>query len=151
MPDPSRICNLHHSSHQRWILNPLSEAREQICVLMEPSLIRFYWAITGTPPETYWLSQLGRKHWHLKTRDAAKYLTIYSFPITKNYLAPSGSNAIAEKPSPWIFRTPVSWDHLRKHFSVAGAMHPKGIPDSDLKKKKKNFNLMNYFRKGNVV
>ena len=28
MPDPSRICDLHHSSQQCWILNPLSEARD---------------------------------------------------------------------------------------------------------------------------
>jgi len=27
-PDPSRIFNLHHSSWQHWILNPLSEARD---------------------------------------------------------------------------------------------------------------------------
>ena len=27
MPDPSHICDLHHSSGQWWILNPLSEAR----------------------------------------------------------------------------------------------------------------------------
>ena len=26
--DPSRICDPHHSSQQRWILNPLSEARD---------------------------------------------------------------------------------------------------------------------------
>ena len=26
-PDPNRICDLHHSSQQCWILNPLSEAR----------------------------------------------------------------------------------------------------------------------------
>ena len=26
--DPSLICNLYHSSQQRWILNPLSEARD---------------------------------------------------------------------------------------------------------------------------
>ena len=26
MPDLSRVCELHHSSQQRWILNPLSEA-----------------------------------------------------------------------------------------------------------------------------
>ena len=26
-PDPSCICNLHHSLWQCWILNPLSEAR----------------------------------------------------------------------------------------------------------------------------
>jgi len=27
MQDPSLICNLHHSSWQLWILNPLSKAR----------------------------------------------------------------------------------------------------------------------------
>ena len=26
--DPSRVCDLHHSSWQHWILNPLSEARD---------------------------------------------------------------------------------------------------------------------------
>ena len=26
--DPIHVCNLHHSSQQRWILNPLSEARD---------------------------------------------------------------------------------------------------------------------------
>ena len=26
--DPSRVCNLHHSSQQRRIINPLSEARD---------------------------------------------------------------------------------------------------------------------------
>ena len=25
MPDPSLICDLHHSSQQRWIFNPLTE------------------------------------------------------------------------------------------------------------------------------
>ena len=29
MPDPSRVLDLHHSSRQRRILNPLSEARDQ--------------------------------------------------------------------------------------------------------------------------
>ena len=27
-PDPSHVCKLHHSSRQRWILNPLSKARD---------------------------------------------------------------------------------------------------------------------------
>ena len=27
-PDPSHVYDLHHSSWQRWILNPLSEARD---------------------------------------------------------------------------------------------------------------------------
>ena len=28
MQAPSHVCNLDHSSQQRWILNPLSEARD---------------------------------------------------------------------------------------------------------------------------
>ena len=34
--DPSHICNLHHSSRQHWILNPLSKARDQTSNLMVP-------------------------------------------------------------------------------------------------------------------
>ena len=49
MQDPSHIYDLHHSSRQRQILNPLSEARDQTCNLMAPSRIRFYCAMTGTP------------------------------------------------------------------------------------------------------
>ena len=32
--DPSHICDLHHSSWQCQILNPLSEARDRTCILM---------------------------------------------------------------------------------------------------------------------
>ena len=38
MPDSSHICDLHSSLWQRWILNPLSEARDQTCILMETML-----------------------------------------------------------------------------------------------------------------
>ena len=38
-PDPSRVCNLHHSSQQRWILNPLLEARDQTHILMDTSWV----------------------------------------------------------------------------------------------------------------
>ena len=31
--DPSRVCDLHHSSQQHWILIPLSEARDRTLVL----------------------------------------------------------------------------------------------------------------------
>ena len=38
--DPNRICNLHHSSRQGPILNPLSEAGDGTQVFMDISLVR---------------------------------------------------------------------------------------------------------------
>jgi len=49
MPDPSHVCNLHHSSWQCWILNPLSGARDPTCKIMIPSWINFHCTVTGTP------------------------------------------------------------------------------------------------------
>ena len=48
-PDPSCICNLHHSSQQCQILNPLNEARVGTCVLMDSSPVHYYWATMGSP------------------------------------------------------------------------------------------------------
>ena len=48
-PDLSCICDLHHSSRQRWILNPLIEARDWTCVLMDTSWVPYHWATMGTP------------------------------------------------------------------------------------------------------
>ena len=48
-PDPSHIYYLHHSSQQCWILNPLKEARDWTCLLMNAGQIRFRWAMMGTP------------------------------------------------------------------------------------------------------
>ena len=39
--DLSRICNLYYSSQQRWILNPLSKARDQTLNLTVPRWINF--------------------------------------------------------------------------------------------------------------
>ena len=39
MPDLSRICSLHHRFPQHRILNPLSEAGDGTCILMDPSQI----------------------------------------------------------------------------------------------------------------
>ena len=41
MQDPSHICDLHHSSRQCRILNPLSEARDQTGNLVVTSRILF--------------------------------------------------------------------------------------------------------------
>ena len=48
MQDPGRVCDLHHSSRQRWILNSLSEVRDQARILMDASQIRFCRAAKGT-------------------------------------------------------------------------------------------------------
>ena len=53
--DPSCICNLHHSSQECWIFNPLSEARDQTHNPMVTSWIHFHCVITGTPKSSLFL------------------------------------------------------------------------------------------------
>ena len=43
--DPSCTCNLHHSSWQLQILNPLIEARDRTCVLVDTSQIWYLWEL----------------------------------------------------------------------------------------------------------
>ena len=33
--DPSHVCDLHHSSQQHWVFNPLSEARDRTHILVD--------------------------------------------------------------------------------------------------------------------
>ena len=47
MWNPNQVCDLHHSSQQCRILNPLSEARDQTHNLMIPSQIRFRCTISS--------------------------------------------------------------------------------------------------------
>ena len=47
--DLSFVCHLHHSSQQRWSLNPLSKARDQTQILMDSSRIRFCCPLMKTP------------------------------------------------------------------------------------------------------
>ena len=49
MREPSCGCDLHHSSWQHQILNPLSKARDQTRVLMDPSQVRQPLSHKGTP------------------------------------------------------------------------------------------------------
>ena len=55
-PIGATAAGLHHSSWQRWLLNPLSKARVQTHNLMVPSWICFWCTTTGTP----WVLFLGR-------------------------------------------------------------------------------------------
>ena len=47
--DPSHICDLHHISQQRQLLNPLNKARDQTRNLMVPSRICFHCTAMVTP------------------------------------------------------------------------------------------------------
>ena len=47
--DPSHVCDQHHSSWQRQILNTLREARDRTRNLMVPRWIRFHCTTIGTP------------------------------------------------------------------------------------------------------
>ena len=47
--DPSGIRDLHHSSRQCRILNPLNKVRDWTWVLMDASQVHFHWAMMRTP------------------------------------------------------------------------------------------------------
>ena len=49
MQNPSHICNLHHSSQQYQIINPLTEARDQTHIFMDTSQVHYHRATMGTP------------------------------------------------------------------------------------------------------
>ena len=52
-PDLSRACDLHHSSQQSRILNPLNKARDRTHNLMVPGQINFCCATMGTPQKYF--------------------------------------------------------------------------------------------------
>ena len=64
-PDPSPICDLHHSSWQHQILNPLSETRDWTHNLMVPSWIRFSCTMIRTPCSPYCHLLLNSPAWVL--------------------------------------------------------------------------------------
>ena len=41
-PDASCVCNLHHSSQQRRILNPLNKARDPTHIFTDTSWVRYH-------------------------------------------------------------------------------------------------------------
>ena len=66
MPDPSRVYDLHQSSRQRWILNPLSEARDRTHSLMVPNWIHFHCSTTRAPAPDF----ISRSPWSLSCSSA---------------------------------------------------------------------------------
>ena len=88
--------NLHHSPRQRWILNPLTKARDRTCVLVDASQIHFHWATTGTPEvgslKNYIFFLLRYNSWNIKFNfyfisSSSSYLVFLPFlgPLPKAY------------------------------------------------------------------
>ena len=48
-PDLSCVCDLHHSSRQHQIVNPLIEAKDGTRILMDTSRVCYHWATARTP------------------------------------------------------------------------------------------------------
>ena len=44
----SLVCDLHYSSWQHQILNPVSEARDRTCILMDTNQVHYCEATVGT-------------------------------------------------------------------------------------------------------
>ena len=55
IPDLSHVCDLHCSSRQNQILNPLSGARDGTCILKGTSQVHYHWAQWGRQEKHfYW-------------------------------------------------------------------------------------------------
>ena len=46
--DPRCVCDLHHSSQQHQIVNPVSEVRDWTCILMDTSWVCYHRPMSGT-------------------------------------------------------------------------------------------------------
>ena len=57
----TRVCDRHHSSQQRRILNPRYEARFRTC--MDTRQICFHWATLGTPGQVLFF--FNKLYWHI--------------------------------------------------------------------------------------
>ena len=90
--DPSHVCDLHHSSRQRQILNPPSKARDWTPVLMDAGPVHYHWATTGTP----WVNFI---HKALKDWDKKRALTLNTIKAVHVSLALSKQLATQSKPS----------------------------------------------------
>ena len=72
--DLSRLCNLHHSSGQRWILNPLNEARDQTYILMDVSPILLCCTTVLFCSETIYFKNT---FYHLRSQYLSVFLSVY--------------------------------------------------------------------------
>ena len=66
--DLSHVYNLHHSSRQPWILNPLNEARDQPASSWILVTFITHWATTAIPNTIFFLISVFAYWWYLQLR-----------------------------------------------------------------------------------
>ena len=96
MPDPSCICDLHHSSRQYQIFNPLSRGRDWIRILMGTSWVPYHWATTGTTiklilySESWFMLRSSGLVWQfLMLSETSSFLPVFYFSeLSHNKLQP---------------------------------------------------------------
>ena len=59
MADLRHVCDLHYSSWQLQILNPLSEARDLTHILMDTSWVHYHWPQQELPRSKNFLKLIG--------------------------------------------------------------------------------------------
>ena len=121
MPDLNHIYNLHHSSRQHWILNPLTERGQGLngtCVLMDVSWIHFCWAMTGSQKQQQQQQQQqqNNKTFPWKPLGSLGLLreprVLLAWPCSKHFSAPNSDISIC--------LVSLSVRHTNLHFSSKG-------------------------------
>ena len=89
IPEMSCFCNLHNSSWQSLILNPISRARNRTHILMDTSRVFFHWATLGTPGWEvfyYWFNLLSS---NLFLFSISSWFSLDSLYISRNFSSSS--------------------------------------------------------------
>lgn len=104
--------NLHlqPTPQQRWILNPLSEARDPTCIFMDTGQVHNHWATMGTPPKKIsWNIVIYKQDWLNDTYNSVKFVL--------NHLI---FNFQRQKKNPgWFWGGRVAWQKAMRIFLIS--------------------------------
>ena len=110
--DPSCICDLHDSSKQCRILNPIIKARGQTPVLVDTSWVHYCRAMTGTPQNDEFLL----------------FLFLFNFlflfmatPVAYGSSRAGVTSELSPKPQPWQHQIQL---HLQPTLQLVTTLDP---------------------------